>query len=96
MVRHFGLRDNAKVSDVKNEFNLTKYGLHGAYINQNTNFEKQFNKSKLEPTKQSVQSKTDMTDINYLYDLLVIQKTLIEDLIPICTQNRACSVHSGK
>jgi hypothetical protein len=68
MVKRIGLTDKVNVSDVRNEFDLTKYGLPNTDINQNTNFEKKVNVSKIEPTENRVQSKTDKTDINNMYE----------------------------
>ena len=68
MIKRIGLTDKINVSDVRNEFDLTKYGLPNTDINQNTNFEKKVNVSKIEPTENRAQSKTDKTDINNMYE----------------------------
>ena len=43
--------------------------------------------SDIEPKKQGIQSKTDKTDINYVYYLQVVQEALLERLITECTEN---------
>ena len=67
-IKRIGLTDKVNVSDVRNEFDLTKYGLPNTDINQNTNFVNKVNVSKIEPTENGVQSKTDKTDINNMYE----------------------------
>ena len=41
----------------------------------------------MEPVSQSIQIKTDKTDINYIYYLQVVQEALLDRMIPECTEN---------
>ena len=87
MIKRIGLGDRVNVSDVRNESDLTKYGLPGADINQNTISEKEVNVSKIEPTENRVQSKTDKTDINNMYGTPNTNNDHLGYLIRVCTQN---------
>ena len=87
MIKRIGLGDRVNVSDVRNESDPTKYGLPGADINQTTIFEKKVNVSKIEPTENGVQSKTDKTDINNMYGTPGTNNDHLGYLIRVCTQN---------
>ena len=87
MIKRIGLGDRVNVSDVRNESDLTKYGLPGADINQNTIFEKKSNVSEAEPTEQPLQSKTDNTDINNMYGTPNMNDNHTGYFIRVCTEN---------